>query len=74
MGHRDFKTTLVYAHYAPSDQEAELIERAFASIKKPSNRAQVSAADFSILGLVRPTEWSHDGIAETCVDPEDTER
>jgi len=29
MGHRDFKTTLIYADYAPSDHEAELIERAF---------------------------------------------
>ncbi len=29
MGHKDIKTTMIYAHYAPSDQEAELIERAF---------------------------------------------
>jgi hypothetical protein len=29
MGHRDFKTTLIYADYAPSEREAELIERAF---------------------------------------------
>jgi integrase len=29
MGHRDFKTTLIYADYAPSDQEADMIERAF---------------------------------------------
>lgn len=29
MGHRDFKTTLIYADYAPSDHEAELIELAF---------------------------------------------
>jgi integrase len=29
MGHRDFKTTLIYADYQPSDQEAELVERAF---------------------------------------------
>lgn len=29
MGHRDFKTTLIYADYQPSDREAELIERAF---------------------------------------------
>jgi hypothetical protein len=29
MGHRDFKTTLIYADYQPSEQEAELVERAF---------------------------------------------
>jgi beta-xylosidase len=29
MGHRDFKTTLIYADYAPSTEERELIERAF---------------------------------------------
>jgi integrase len=30
MGHRDFKTTLIYADYAPSSREAEWIEAAFA--------------------------------------------
>jgi integrase len=30
MGHRDFKTTLNYADYAPSAQEREFVERAFA--------------------------------------------
>jgi hypothetical protein len=29
MGHRDFKTTLIYADYQPSAGEAELVERAF---------------------------------------------
>lgn len=29
MGHRDFKTTLIYADYQPSEREAELVERAF---------------------------------------------
>jgi site-specific recombinase XerD len=29
MGHRDIKTTQIYADYAPSEREAELIERAF---------------------------------------------
>ena len=29
MGHRDFKTTLIYADYAPSDHEGEMVERAF---------------------------------------------
>ncbi len=29
MGHRDFKTTLIYADYTPSAQERELVEEAF---------------------------------------------
>jgi hypothetical protein len=30
MGHRDFKTTLIYADYQPSGEEAGLVEKAFA--------------------------------------------
>lgn len=29
MGHRDYRTTLIYADYAPSAQERDLVERAF---------------------------------------------
>jgi integrase len=29
MGHRDFKTTLIYADYCPSEREQEMVERAF---------------------------------------------
>jgi integrase len=29
MGHREFKTTLIYADYQPSPIEGELVERAF---------------------------------------------
>jgi integrase len=29
MGHRDFKTTLIYADYAPSVREVEWVEAAF---------------------------------------------
>lgn len=29
MGHRDYKTTLIYADYAPVAHERELVERAF---------------------------------------------
>jgi len=29
MGHRDFKTTLIYADHAPSEREAEWVEVAF---------------------------------------------
>ena len=31
MGHRDIKTTQIYADYAPSPHEADLLERAFAA-------------------------------------------
>lgn len=31
MGHRDFKTTLIYADYAPAANEAELVNAAFSS-------------------------------------------
>lgn len=31
LGHRDFKTTLIYADYAPSEREVEWVESAFAS-------------------------------------------
>jgi integrase len=29
LGHRDIKTTMIYADYQASDQERELVERAF---------------------------------------------
>jgi site-specific recombinase XerD len=29
LGHRDIKTTMVYADYQASEQERELVERAF---------------------------------------------
>jgi hypothetical protein len=35
LGHRDFKTTLIYADYAPSGREPELIERAFGGNMEP---------------------------------------
>jgi integrase len=31
MGHADSKTTQIYAHYQPSENEAEIVDRAFAS-------------------------------------------
>jgi hypothetical protein len=30
MGHREFKTTLIYADYLPAAHEADLVDRAFA--------------------------------------------
>ena len=35
MGHRDLKTTLVYADYQPDEREAEMVERAFAGSARP---------------------------------------
>ena len=37
MGHRDFKTTLIYADYAPAEHEVEMAERAF---REPQSWAQ----------------------------------
>ncbi len=31
LGHEDSKTTQIYAHYAPSEREVELVNNAFAS-------------------------------------------
>jgi integrase len=41
MGHRDYKTTLIYADYAPRTHEKSLMERAFA----PAERAPFSEHD-----------------------------
>jgi hypothetical protein len=32
LGHRDFKTTLIYADSQPSEHEADFVERAFPGI------------------------------------------
>jgi integrase len=44
MGHRDFKTTLIYADNAPSAQERELVERAFAR-RAGEEAPEVSASE-----------------------------
>ena len=37
LGHRDYKTVLIYADYQPDERrEAELVERAFAASTNPS--------------------------------------
>ena len=43
MGHRDFKTTLIYADYQPSPGEAELVERAFGQGAKRGAKLSESA-------------------------------
>lgn len=37
MGHRDYKTTLIYADYAPIAHERELVERAFGTASDPAD-------------------------------------
>ena len=44
LGHRDFKTTLIYADYAPSAREAEWVEAAFSS---PGADLEPQPADLS---------------------------
>jgi integrase len=39
MGHRDIKTTLIYADYAPSDQEGAMVEAAFAQTATAQQQA-----------------------------------
>jgi integrase len=43
LGHRDFKTTLIYADYQPSAQDAELAERAFDRGINPGINLRVTA-------------------------------
>ncbi len=38
MGHRDYKTTLVYADYAPHTQEQEMLEGAFEALTSPRDQ------------------------------------
>jgi integrase len=40
MGHRDFKTTLIYADYQPGADEAELVERAFGGQPRSETHGQ----------------------------------
>ena len=53
LGHRDFKTTLIYADYAPSEREAEWVELAFrpaapTAIASPSTTYPTAAKSRSI--------------------------
>lgn len=34
MGHRDYKTTLIYADYSPGEQEAQMVNRAFSRVTR----------------------------------------
>ena len=41
MGHKDIKTTEIYAHYAPSTREAALIEAAFSRDDQSHNPVHI---------------------------------
>jgi integrase len=45
MGHRDFKTTLIYADYAPSAREAEWVEAAFSTASDGLDVGSAAQAD-----------------------------
>ena len=45
MEHRDFKTTLIYADYAPSDHEGEMVERAFRGPVRGPNLSDTDRAE-----------------------------
>jgi integrase len=42
MGHRDFKTTLIYADYMPSEREADVVDAAFARGTNPGTKLSES--------------------------------
>ena len=53
MGHADFKTTLVYADYSPSEHEREWVEEAFAHIvgdEAAANRPSATVRHAGVLG------------------------
>ena len=38
LGHADLKTTQIYAHYAPSEHEVQIVDDAFGTPKPPATR------------------------------------
>ena len=42
MGHRDYKTTLIYADYAPSEHEGQMIERGLERPEAPEGQSGVN--------------------------------
>ena len=55
MGHRDFKTTLIYADYAPSEHEAEMAERAFRGPIRGPNLSESDRTEPTADGLNKPS-------------------
>jgi len=50
MGHKDFATTLIYADYAPSAHEADLVDSAFARGTNPGTNLSKSELTSDDLG------------------------
>jgi integrase len=44
MGHRDYKTTLIYADYAPIAHERELVERAFGAAGATTSSGRLASS------------------------------
>jgi integrase len=45
MGHRDFKTKLIYADYQPSEHEADFVERAFPVSQEIGDRLETAKSE-----------------------------
>jgi len=72
MGHRDIKTTQIYADYAPSPHEADLLERAFASSEDDEESDPPAQPDPTIPTptILSPTRPSRPPL-ERCSDGDD---
>jgi integrase len=46
MGHRDLKTTLLYADYQPDEREAEMVERAFGGPARAARRSSAARSRY----------------------------
>ena len=57
MGHRDFKTTLIYADYSPSGGEADLVDAAFGTESRSGgNPGGMLRTDQANSDQLNPTE------------------
>ena len=45
LGHADFKTTQIYAHYSPSEREVQIVDDAFAQETETQDLEQVASRD-----------------------------
>jgi hypothetical protein len=57
-GHRDFKTTLIYADYQPSEHEAEFVARAFGDSTIAAVQPERDSRDNGLRGTNRGTNLS----------------
>lgn len=45
LGHADSKTTQIYAHYAPSEREVQMVNEAFAIANKDQDNGEATSPD-----------------------------